>query len=126
MNRAHRMAFAFGVVISLLQTGRMLLWGHWPRHWTGWFYLIDAYLVGGLLIAGGVISRRKEVAGRVAISAGWGFSCGILYRAFFEQLREPTRYWGHETLVLACKAALLAISVVGLAIALSHANAEKG
>ena len=125
MTLNRRMAFAFGVAISLLQAGRAFLWGHWPRSLAGWPIFIDAYLVGALLISGAVIAHRKEMLGRLIITAGWGFSCGILYRSFFEQLEDPSRHGGHEMLVLACKGALLAFSAAGLAIAVAQKNEGK-
>ena len=115
-----RLAFAFGVAISLLQAGRAILWWQWPRSLSEWPIFLDAYLVGAFLIVGAVIAGRKDMVGRLIIAAGWGFSCGILFRSFFEQLADPTRRGGHETLVLASKGALLAFSVTGLAIAVQH------
>jgi len=118
-----RMAFAFGATISLLQAGRSFLWrSNWPQSPAGWPIFLDAYVVGALLISGAVVARRKEVAGRLVMMAGWGFSCGILYRSFFEQLANPSRHSGHEILILVCKGALLAFSVTGLALGVSRKN----
>jgi hypothetical protein len=103
-----RMAFVFGVTISLLQAGRAMLWGSWPESLSGWPIFIDAYLVGAFLVSGALVARRKEIVGRLIIAAGWGFSCGVLFRSFFEQLADSTRHSGHEKWVLACKGALLA------------------
>ena len=120
MKLIRRMALAFGIAISLLQTGRAVLWWRSPPNPADWPFFIDAYLIGTLLVSGAVGARRQEVVGRLIIAAGWGFSCGILYRSFFEQLRDPTRLGGHEILVLACKGALLALSATGLVVSLSH------
>jgi len=120
-----RMAFTFGVAISLLQAGRAFLWWRGPQIPINWFTFIDAYLVGALLISGAVVARRKEILGRSIITAGWGFSCGILYRSFFEQLEDSSRHAGHELLVLACKGMLLGISAAALVHAVAHKNKEK-
>lgn len=106
------MALAFGIAVPLLQFGRFLLWGQWPRP-LEWFIFIDAYVVGALMLWGFVLVGRKAPAGRLMLSAGWGFACGILYRSFFEQLEDPSRHGGHEILVLAVKGALLAFAATG-------------
>lgn len=119
------MAFVFGVTISLLQAGRAMLWGNWPERLSGWPIFLDAYLVGAFLIFGAFVARRKEVVGRLIIAAGWGFSCGILFRSFFEQLADSTRHDGHEMWVLICKGALLAFSATGLVVAVAHTNETR-
>ncbi len=121
-----RVAFAFGVAISLLQAGRSVLWrSHWPQSAAGWPIFLDAYVVGALLVSGSIVARRNEIAGRLIMAAGWGFSCGILYRSFFGHLEDPNRQSGHEILILACKAALLVVSAVGLLLAVSHKREER-
>jgi hypothetical protein len=112
-----RMALVFGLAVPLLQGGRILLWGHWSRSLLEWPFAIDAYLVGALLLLGFVLDSRKATAGRLVLSAGWGFACGILYRSFFEQLADPSRHAGHEILVLAIKGALLVFAATGLVVA---------
>ncbi len=108
-----RLALAFGLAVPLLHTGRMILWGH-PQRAVAWPINVDAYVVGALLLWGVVLVASRAAAGRLLLAAGWGFSCGIMYRSFFEQLAEPTRNAGHELCVLACKGTLFAIAIWGL------------
>ena len=120
-----RIALVFALTISSLQAGREFLWWNWPASVAGWAGFIDAYLVSALLLFGVMLASRKETMGRLVMSAGWGFACGILYRSFFQQLGDPTRHGGHETLVLLCKAALLVFSVTGLVIAVAYKSEYK-
>ena len=112
-----RMALVFGLAVPLLQLGRTLLWFQWP------LLLelpigIDAYLMGAFMLWGVALASRKAPAGTLVLSAGWGFSSGILYRSFFEQLADPARHGGHEIMVLAIKGALLAFAATGLVLAI--------
>src|SRR5204862_2414318 len=84
-----RMALVFGLAIALLQTGRLILWGHWPLTLVEWPFAIDAHLFGILLLWGVVLDARNAPTARLVRSTGWGFACGILYRSFFEQLADP-------------------------------------
>src|ERR1051325_9920540 len=95
-----RIALVFALTISSLQAGREFLWWNWPTSVAGWAGFIDAYLVSALLLFGVMLASRKETMGRLVMSAGWGFACGILYRSFFQQLGDPARHGGHEMLVL--------------------------
>jgi hypothetical protein len=107
------MAAAFGLAVPLLHGGRVLLWGHWPPL----LELpvdIDAFVAGAFLLYGVVLVSRDARAGRPALAAGWGFSCGIIYRSFFEQLADSGRQAGHEMLVMVVKGALLAFAIAGL------------
>jgi hypothetical protein len=110
-----RMALVFGFAVPLLQGGRVLLWGHWPRA-RDWPIEIDAYLIGALMLLAVVLASRKTTPGRLALTAGWGFSCGGLYRSFFEQVADPSRHAGHKLLVLVFKGVLLAFAAAGLAV----------
>jgi hypothetical protein len=113
-----RMALVLGLALPLLQTGRLILWGGWPQTLAKLPFAIDAHLVGILLLSGVVLDVRKAPRARLVLSTGWGFSCGILYRSFFEQLADSDRHGGHELLVLTLKGALLMFATVGLVLAL--------
>ena len=59
-------------------------------------------------------ARRHREAGPLVVS-GWGFLAGLAYRSLFEQLADPGRHGGHETLVMAFKALFLLGAIVGVA-----------
>jgi hypothetical protein len=107
------MAVAFGVGAACLQVGRVLLWGYWPplRQIP---VDVDGYLACGMLLFSAFLVGRGRATGPALLAASWGVSCGLLYRSFTEQLADPTRHAGHEVLVMAVKAALLAFAIVGL------------
>jgi hypothetical protein len=107
-------ALAFGVALPLLQAGRTICFDRgWPESLARWPIALDAYVMGGLLLAGGLLAVRS-FAGQILLAAGWGFSSGILYRSFFEHLADPTRQASTHLLVLVVKAILLAWSLGGL------------
>jgi hypothetical protein len=118
-------ALAFGIAVPLLHTGRCLLWGHW---WPliAWPINIDAFVAGAILVAGALGRLRQRAWGGPLIVAGWGFAAGLAYRSLFEQLADPSRHGGHETLVMAVKAICLVGAALGIVDAARTAGARAG
>jgi hypothetical protein len=108
-----RAAFAFGIVIPILQSCRTVCFGHMPETWAVWPIALDAYVTGAVLLAGAWAASRSS-RGRALLAVGWGFSSGILYRTFFEQLADPGRHAGAQMMVLGVKGVLLIAAVAGL------------
>jgi hypothetical protein len=50
--------------------------------------LFDDYIMGALLLAGAWLVGRSFLAGQRLLAAAWGFTCGLGYCSFFEQLRR--------------------------------------
>jgi hypothetical protein len=44
--------------------------------------------MGALLLAGAGLVGRRFFAGQRLLAAAWGFTCGLGYNSFFEQLRR--------------------------------------
>jgi hypothetical protein len=110
-----RAAIVFGIGGPCMQAFRVFYWGGPAPTVAQWPIALDAYVAGGLLLAGALIASRQASAGRTLLAAGWGFAAGVLYRSFFEQVADPSRHGGHEWLVMAAKGALLAGAIGGLA-----------
>jgi hypothetical protein len=108
-----RAALAFGIAMPLLQTCRTMCFGHMPETWAVLPIELDAYVTGALLLAGAWASSRSG-RGRALLAVGWGFSSGIMYRTFFEQLADPGRHAGAQMMVLGFKGVLLIAAVAGL------------
>jgi hypothetical protein len=104
-------ALVGGVLVPLLHTVRCVLWGRWPESLAQWVIAVDAYVVGALLLAGGIVAARSH-DGRL-LTGAWGFALGIVYRSFFEQLHDPTRHAGHEVIVLVVKGVCLVTALAG-------------
>jgi hypothetical protein len=62
------------------------------RRWKSWRdfppALFDDYIMGALLLAGAWLAARNFGAGQRLLTAAWGFTCGLGYYSFFEQLRR--------------------------------------
>ncbi len=72
----------------------------------------DAYVMSALLVAGAWTAHKNGRA-RALLIAGWGFACGIMYRTTLEQLADPARHAGHESLVMVFKGILFALAIAG-------------
>jgi hypothetical protein len=119
-----RAAVAFGIAVPVLQTCRTVCFGHMPETWGEWPIAMDAYVTGALLLVGAWAASR-HAQGRALLSVGWGFSCGILYRSFFEQLADPSRHARAHLLVLGFKGILLLAAMAGLAGAILSATSKS-
>lgn len=85
---SRRLAFAFGILIPLLETIRR--WGVWgyPPSW------LDDYCIGAFLLVAAMRARppREVHRARAWLAAAWGFTAGIGYTSFFmhlEHIHEP-------------------------------------
>lgn len=81
---SRRLAFAFGVIIPLLETIRR--WGVWgyPPAW------LDDYFIGALLLVAAIKARNsRDIArARAWLAGAWGFTAGIGYTSFFTHLEH--------------------------------------
>jgi hypothetical protein len=126
IERNRRLALVVGIAIPALQTGRVLLWGRaWPEP-LQWPIALDAFVAGAVLLWGVALAGRDAAAGLVLLGVGWGFSCGAGYRSLVEQLADPARHGGHEILVMAVKALMVAVVVAGAVRAVKAAPAPPG
>jgi len=117
-------ALALGIGGPFLHVGRVLLWGRqWPAP-LAWPIAIDAFVGGGFLVAG-ALSARRSLSGKLLLAAAWGFGAGVLYRSFFEQVADPARHEGHEWVVMAIKALVLAAAVAGIDVSIRAARDQE-
>lgn len=77
------LAILFGFLAPLAET---------IRRWNSWRdfppALFDDYIMGALLLAGAWLTARNFRRGQRLLAAAWGFTCGLGYYSFFEQLRR--------------------------------------
>jgi hypothetical protein len=66
--------------------------GETIRRWSTWHdyppSIIDDYLMGALLLWGAWSTRQGVPNGRARLATAWGFTCGLGYYSFFEQVRR--------------------------------------
>jgi hypothetical protein len=77
------LAVVIGVLAPLGDTIRR--WSTWREYPPA---LIDDYLIGALLLWGAWSAREGVPNGRVRLAGAWGFTCGLAYYSFFEQIRR--------------------------------------
>lgn len=105
------LAVIFGFLAPLAETVRR--WHTWREYPPA---LFDDYVMGALLIAGAWSVSRRYGSGQRLLAAAWGFTCGLGYYSFFEQLR---RYGlGEIDPAPIPSGAMLAIKGVGLLLAI--------
>lgn len=110
---SRRTAIALGVGLPLLQACRETCFGKgWPPP-LEWPIAVDAYVTGALLLVGATAAARSTTRGRLLLAAAWGFTCGLMYRTFFEQLGDPERHAGPQMMVLVIKGIILGVAVLG-------------
>jgi hypothetical protein len=83
MKFSRSLAIVFGVLVPLLETARR--WHTWQEYPPA---LFDDYIMGAFLLAGAWLVSRSFCSGQKLLSAAWGFTCGLCYYSFFEQLRR--------------------------------------
>jgi hypothetical protein len=77
------LAIIFGILAPLGETVRR--WHTWREYPPAFF---DDYIMGAFLLAGAWLVGRRFAAGQRLLGAAWGFTCGLGYYSFFEQLRR--------------------------------------
>lgn len=111
MKFSRTLAIIFGILAPLLETVRR--WGTWRKYPPAFF---DDYILGAFLLAGAWLVGRRFDAGQRLLAAAWGFTCGLGYYSFFEQLRryrlgeiDPAPIPSSAVLIIKGAAVLLAI-----------------
>ena len=124
MRFSRALAFIFGTLAPVLETVRR--WGTWREYPPA---LIDDYILGAFLLTGAWLAGRRFDAGQRVLAAAWGFTCGLGYYSFFEQLRryrlgeiDPAPIPSGAVLIIKGAAVLLAI--MALVITLRARNPE--
>jgi hypothetical protein len=119
------LAVIFGVGAPVAETVRR--WGTWREYPPG---LFDDYIMGAFLLAGAWLAGRRFLAGQRVLAAAWGFTCGLGYCSFFEQLRryrlgeiDPAPIPSSAVLIIKGIGVLLA--VVALIATLSAKRADR-
>ena len=112
MRFSRALAVIFGVLAPVAETVRR--WSTWREYPPAMF---DDYIMGAFLIAGAWLVGRRFSAGQRLLAAAWGFTCGLGYYSFFEQLR---RYRLGETDPAPIpSSAMVAIKGVGVLLAIA-------
>jgi hypothetical protein len=110
MRFSRTLAVIFGVLAPLAETARR--WHTWRGDPPA---LFDDYFMGAFLLLGAWAASRRWASGQRVLAAAWGFTCGLGYYSFFEQLR---RYRIGETDPSAIPSgAVVAIKGVGILLA---------
>ena len=124
MRFSRALAIIFGILAPVLETVRR--WGTWREYPPA---LFDDYILGAFLLTGAWLAGRRFDAGQRVLAAAWGFTCGLGYYSFFEQLRryrlgeiDPAPIPSGAVLVIKGAAVLLAI--VALVATLRARNPE--
>ncbi len=112
------LAVVIGVLAPLGETMRR--WHTWRDYPPA---IIDDFLIGALLLFGAWSTRPAAPNGRARLAMAWGFTCGLGYASFFEQIRrnaagEVDPAGIPSTWVAVIKGVGLALSVLGLVAAL--------
>jgi hypothetical protein len=111
MKFSRSLATIFGILAPILETVRR--WGTWREYPPA---LFDDYILGAFLLAGAWLVGRRFGTGQRLLAAAWGFTCGLGYYSFFEQLRryrlgeiDPAPIPSGAVLIIKGVAVLLAI-----------------
>jgi hypothetical protein len=86
-------------------------------------FWMDDFLLGGFLLYGAWRTRHDVARGMPALTAAWGFACGMGYSSFFGQLMtlqaSPVDVSGVSgALAVTVKGVALAFGLIGLVTAL--------
>src|SRR5215216_617671 len=80
---SRRLAIIFGVLAPLAETIRR--WNQLDQ-FSVWPFWLDDYIMGGFLIYGAWRTKKDAGKGIHYLTAAWGFTCGMGYSSFFNQL----------------------------------------
>lgn len=106
-------AFAIGVLLPVLETGRRGI-SHWAINFTTMF---EDYLAGALLLIGGWAAYRSKSWGPVFLVLAWAYFFGLMNSSFVDQLEETLRQTASEPnnlLVVVVKLLLWSVCLVSL------------
>jgi len=106
-------AFAIGVLLPVLETGRRGI-STWTVNFTTMF---EDYLAGALLLVGGWAAYRSKSWGAAFLVLAWAYFSGQLTSSFMGQLEETLRQTASEPgnlLVLVVKFLLWSVCVTSL------------
>ena len=124
MKFSRALAILFGILAPLLETVRR--WRTWREYPPA---LFDDYIMGGFLLAGAWMVGRRFGSGQRLLAAAWGFTCGLGYYSFFEQLRrfrlgeiDPAPIPSEAVLVIKGVAVLLALVALFATLRAGHSK----
>jgi len=106
-------AFAIGILLPVLETGRRGI-STWTINFTTMF---EDYLAGALLLVGGWAAYRSKSWGAAFLVLAWAYFSGQLTSSFMGQLEETLRQTASEPgnlLVLVVKFLLWSVCVTSL------------
>jgi hypothetical protein len=106
-------AFAIGVLLPVLETGRRGI-STWTINFTTMF---EDYLAGALLLVGGWAAYRSKSWGAAFLVLAWAYFSGQLTSSFMGQLEETLRQTASEPgnlMVLVVKFLLWSVCVTSL------------
>jgi hypothetical protein len=113
-------AFAIGVLLPLLETGRRGI-GHWAIDFTTMF---EDYVAGALLLIGGWASYSQRRWGALLLVVAWAYVSGMMGGSFWYQLEDTIRgnvAEQNNSLVVIVKFLLWSIAVVSLTLSFRNA-----
>jgi len=117
-------AFAIGVLLPVLETGRRGI-THWTINFTTMF---EDYLAGLLLLIGGWAAYRSKSWGAVFLVWAWASFSGLMTSSFLGQLEDTLRQTESEPgngLVLVVKFLLWSVCVVSLVLSFRTATRSR-
>src|SRR5262245_930814 len=76
-------------------------------------FWMDDFILGGFLLYGAWRTRHDVARGMPALTAAWGFACGMGYSSFFAQLLDPL----NRPLDVSGVSTATAVTIKGIALA---------
>jgi hypothetical protein len=113
-------AFAMGILLPVLETGRRGI-GHWAINFTTMF---EDYFAGALLLVGAWATYRARSWGLTFLLLAWAWLTGSISSSFWSQLEETLRHTASEPnnlLVVTVKFLLWITCVVALVLSFRRA-----
>lgn len=83
LNFSCRLAIVLGILVPVAETIRR--W-HQLSDLSIWPFWLDDFLLGGFLLYGAWRTNKDVKNGRRFLAAAWGFTCGMAYLSFFNQI----------------------------------------
>ena len=117
-------AFAIGVLLPVLETGRRGI-SHWLVNFTTMF---EDYFAGALLLVGAWAAYRSKSWGAIFLVLAWAYFFGLMNSSFLSQLEDTLRQTASEPgnlLVLIVKFLLWSVCVVSLVLSFRTATSKE-